>query len=201
MAKRSTAIQVKSASNIRVAMNVAEEMGLPLTHFITINFGLTECPPEQAVAAFGKIRTNHFGKWVLRPAANSNRGSVPPAHIWVFENPDEIMYVHWAVHVPPGGESDFESRLPKWVERATGGTVADGALDMRPVHDVGRLALYFLKGADEAYTTYSNIRYEPQGVIEGRRFGVSRSLNRTARKKAGIRGRRGKKRAAHTRSA
>ena len=151
------------------AYQLAPPLSTPAAYYALIEVDECDGAAEQAVAAFGKIRTNHFGKWVLRPAANSNRGSVPPAHIWVFENPDEIMHVHWAVHVPPGGETDFESRLPKWVERATGGTVADGALDMRPVHDVGRLALYFLKGADEAYTTYSNIRYEPQGVIDATR--------------------------------
>uniref|UniRef100_UPI003101AF0B hypothetical protein n=1 Tax=Neorhizobium sp. EC2-8 TaxID=3129230 RepID=UPI003101AF0B len=80
--------------------------------------------------------------------------------------------------------------MPKWLQAVTGGAFLDGALDIRPLDDPSRLALYMLKGADRRYTTYSKIYHEPQGMMAGRRCGVAHALNRAARKLAGVNGQR-----------
>lgn len=183
--RKNTVIQVKPASNLRVAMNVAAEMGYPLTHYVVINFGLTTCTLGGEIIAFARLR-EMFSKWVKRGSLAALR----PAHTWAFENPNGIMHVNWAVHVPKGREAAFEACLSRWLIRTTGGSYPSNAVCIRTIYDAGRLSLYFLKGAHEAYTTYSNIRHEPQGEISGRRSGVARSLNRNARKSAGISGKR-----------
>ena len=178
-------------------MNAADEMGLPLTHFVTINLTMLSCSVDEGKAAFFKLRNNRFGKWVTRKRVASTWNASAISDTWVFENPNDKMNVHWAVHIPEGGETVFCQKMPEWLMAVTGGPFMDGALDIRPIHDVSRLSLYMLKGASPQYTDFANIRHEPQGVIDDRRGGVSRSLNRAARKKAGINGqrRRGKNRA------
>lgn len=186
----SECIKVAMASNIRVAINAAEAMGLPLTHFVTINFTHTYCEPIEGVRAFRELRNNRFSKWVTRPRKKATWLPSQAAHVWVVENPDDLTHVHWVVHIPAGAEAEFERLMPKWLRAVTGGPFADGALDIKPVHDPSRLALYMLKGAAEGYTTYANILSVPQGKVDGRRCGVAHALNRTARKAAGINGQR-----------
>ncbi len=202
MSSKSDVIKPASASNIRVAMNAANEMGLPLTHFVTINFNHTVCLPEQCLDAFRSLCNNRFAKWVTRERVRASWQPSQPAYVWVFENPDGVLHVHWAVHIPTGAEPDFLRRMPIWLQTVTGGPVEAAALDIRPVDDISRLSLYFLKGADTRYTTFANILHVPQGTTEGRRMGVSRALNRTARKAAGINGqrRRGRNRAFYQRT-
>lgn len=193
----SECIKIAMASNIRVAMNAAEAMGLPLTHFVTINFAHTACSAREGLTAFRALRNNRFGKWVTRARKRAAWQPTQAAHVWVIENPDDLTHVHWAVHIPAGAEAEFERLMPKWLKAVTGGPFQDGALEIVPVYDPSRLALYMLKGAAEAYTTYANIFNVPQGWVDGRRCGVAHALNRTARKSAGINGQRmrGKNRA------
>lgn len=186
----SECIKMAMASNMRVAMNAAEAMGLPLTHFVTINFAQTACTSAEGLRAFRELRNNRFGKWVTRARKRALWQASQAAHVWVVENPDDLTHVHWAVHVPAGAEAEFERLMPKWLKAVTGGPFADGALQIKPVHDASRLALYMLKGAAEGYTTFANIRNVPQGWVDGRRCGVAHALNRTARKAAGINGQR-----------
>lgn len=110
--------------------------------------------------------------------------------------------MHWAVHIPAGAEAEFTRLMPKWLTAVIGGPYADGALDIRPVTDASRLALYMLKGADEGSTSFANILHAPQGSVDGRRCGVAHALNRSARKAAGINGQRmrGRNRAFFTRT-
>lgn len=186
----SECIKIAMASNIRVAINAAAAMNLPLTHFVTINFAHTNCTPAEGLQAFRELRNNRFGKWVTRTRKKAPWQAAQAAHVWVVENPDDLTHVHWAVHIPAGAEAEFTRLMPKWLQAVTGGPLAPGALDIRPVHDASRLALYMLKGADEGYTTFANIINLPQGRVDGRRCGVAHALNRTARKAAGINGQR-----------
>lgn len=186
--KSSECIKIAMASNMRVAMNAAEAMGLPLTHFVTINFTHTHGNREDGIAAFRELRNNRFAKWVTRARKKGGWTPSQAAYVWVIENPDDITHVHWALHIPAGAEAEFERLMPKWLRAVTGGPFEPQALDIRPVDDASRLALYFLKGAADSYTTYSKIINVPQGTVDGRRCGVSHALNRAARKAAGING-------------
>jgi len=186
----SECIKIAMASNIRVAMNAAEAMGLALTHFVTINFAHTCCTSNDGLRAFRELRNNRFGKWVTRARKRAAWKPTQAAYVWVIENPDDLTHVHWAVHIPAGAEEEFERLMPKWLKAVTGGPYEEEALKIRTIHNASCLALYMLKGADKGYTTYANIRHEPQGWVDGRRSGVAHALNRTARKAAGINGQR-----------
>jgi hypothetical protein len=187
---KSESIKIAMASNIRVAMNAAEIMNLPLSHFVTINFMHTACEPDKALQAFRQLRNNRYGKWVTREHKKASWRPAQAAYVWVIENPDDITHAHWAVHLPEGAEAEFKRLMPKWLVAVTGGPLSDGALDIIDIDNTSGLALYMLKGADERYTTFSRIIHEPQGVVDGRRCGVAHALNRSARKAAGINGQR-----------
>lgn len=184
--RQSDCINLKPAINLKHAIRNAKNLGLPLTHFVTINFTLTHGGPGIASSAFEKLRDNYFNKWVRRPSRLSGLSPSAPAYAWVFENPDDVLNLHWIVHVPNGRQLDFEGKLPAWLERVTGGAFTDKALHVRLVDDPGLAALYMLKGADARYAELCRFRHEPQGWFIGNRSGISRSLNRTARKRAGI---------------
>lgn len=183
-------INIKPASNLKQAIQHAAQLGLPLTHFVSVNFTLTHCPPEQACEAFERLRDNHFCKWVRRPSRRNARTAAPPAYAFVFENPHDVLNLHWAVHVPRPRWQEFESKAPEWLERVTGGPLAPGACHIRLIDDPGFTYMYMLKGANPLYLDLLKLRFEDQGTVHGQRSGVSRSLNRAARKRAGINGRR-----------
>ena len=158
---RSTAVvSVRGASNIRVAMNAAELMGLPLNRYVVINFGLTSCPHLETPRAFAHIR-ELFRRWVTR----GKNAALKAADTHTFENPTGQMHVNWSVHIPAGREEAFAKRLTSWIMRATGGVFPSNAVKISNIWNAGQLALYFIKGADKAYTDYSRIRHEPQGEV------------------------------------
>lgn len=124
----------------------AARLGLPLSHFVTINFAQTAVDPRAAVACFSTLRRNDFNKWATRPGKDSGP-AVPPTYAFAFENvrdgipfetmepgDDHNVHVHWSVHIPPARAFDFEQQLFRWVEARTGG-ILDPArvIDIRPI--------------------------------------------------------------------
>lgn len=94
---------------------MADTIGHPLTHHVTINFGLTGISAEDAVAAFRNVR-NRYIKWARRPRRGSH--AFEPTFAYVFENvrdqsPIEAqdsahnVHAHWALHVPAARAHEF----------------------------------------------------------------------------------------------
>jgi hypothetical protein len=176
----------KPASNLWHAFNFAAEISRPLTLFVTLNFSLTDCPPELATAKF-RLIVETFTRWWRRPSRRDRLGQPGAfAYVWVAENGGGQAGIHWVLHMPAGRRADFAARLAQWMA-TNAGSVQPGAIDVRDAYSPPGLRRYLLKGCDPNYAAFCKIDFEAQGVVHGKRSGVSRSLQRAARDSAGYR--------------
>ena len=127
--KASAFIGYKAAQSLDYAIGeLAEAIGLPLTHFFTINFSLTVIAPERAVEIFQLLRLRQFNKWARRPAINCDKPFIP-AYAYFFENERDDhpfleirpglphnVHVHWPTHIPGDRLEDFQQRLWEWLD-------------------------------------------------------------------------------------
>ena len=198
-----TLIGPKAAQTNYYAAEQARRIGLPLTYWVTINYGSTKIDPREAVPAFSKLRRHHFNKWATRPGKDAGK-AFPPTGADAFENvlngvpfltmapgdPNNV-HEHWAVQLTENRVHDYKNMIWNWVERTTGGiTGGEETILLDPI--TGTIS-YSVKG-----TTPTLIRLygrgqkaEPQGIIIGRRADTTRNLGPTARRntdqKLGIR--------------
>lgn len=180
-----TSIKRKPAANLWHAVNHAKRIGRPLNLHVTLTLSETACPERLGSRRFRKLLEHCFARW-LRGLPSSKRGHAePPYYVWVAECPNAHLHVHWLVHVRLSLWSEFRTLLPTWVERSVGEIFSQSALHIQVAPNPQGLRKYLLKGADPAYAIFCGIRHQPQGTVCGKRSGVSRSLQRTARKRAG----------------
>jgi hypothetical protein len=151
----------------------------PLNTFVTLNFDHTDCPPEQVSARFERLRDNHFVRWLRY------RRAVPAHYVWALENQGGDTHVHWVVHVPPSLREAFRTKLPEWLGQVAG-TIrcAESAINIKPVTNLRSLARYLLKGMDARYASRYSVRHIPQGLVHGKRCGVSKSLGPSVRNRS-----------------
>jgi hypothetical protein len=175
IARKTHFINRKPAANILHAVNVAEIAGRSLNYFVTLNFLHTACPPEQASARFEKLRDNFFAPW-LRRCAPKGRKEAPPTFVWSLENTNGCLNCHWLVHLPAGRVEDFKERLPRWLEKVTGGILDVSAIHIRKAPTPRGAVKYLLKGIDPFYAPIYRIEASDQGEVMGNRSGFSRAL-------------------------
>jgi hypothetical protein len=189
MLRQNSHINARQASNFCSAIAFADLIGRPLNLFVTINFAHTGCLPGSETAVFERLRDNHFSPWLYYLACHGFDYG-PPTHVWVFESAPGMMsvgsscmvHVHWLVHVPPAYISLFCYRLGVWLEVVTA-SCPHYAIDARTVYNVSRLQRYLLKGLDPRHAAFFGVRPRYQGIISGKRCGVSLSLGPAARAK------------------
>lgn len=99
-ARVSRHINRKPAANIYHAARLAEVIGTPLDHFITVSFTQTTCTPGQESGTWQRLLARHFAPWLRRPPRDAKVAAVEPAYIWVLENAGGLA-LHWLVHIPP----------------------------------------------------------------------------------------------------
>jgi hypothetical protein len=92
-------------------------------------------------------------------------------------------HVHWAVYVPPGLQRMFKQQLRKWLSDVAGEITCDSAIHVRDVYRSHGLGRYQMKGLLPQVARRYHVRSEPQGVVFGKRCGVSRSLGPTERRR------------------
>lgn len=170
------------------AFDFAKAIDRPLNLYVVVNIRETEA--ACATTVFLRIRRK-FRSWL----AYKTNNSVAPAYIYAFENPDGMPHVNWAIHVPEYLHAEFQKKLSRWVARAHQG-VEQFDVSCEPVNPAyaKKLAKYIVKGTDPAYVEhfYLGDVHTDQGVIWGKRAGISPSLGTTARREAGFRPRRGR---------
>lgn len=178
----------KTAANAWHAFNFAEEIRRPFTLHVSLNFAHTGCPPEAMTPQFMKLLDGKFGLWWRRPARALKLGPQgAPVYAWIAENGGGHPGIHWVVHVPAHRRADFEARLPVWL-KAVAGDITDGVtIHTEKIYSPQGLRLYLLKGCDPHYARFCKIHFKDQGIVHGKRSGVSRSLQRAARARAGYR--------------
>lgn len=164
-----------------------------LNLFVTINWDLTETGEDN----FAALRNQRFCRW-LRTRCKQLNLSVEPSYVYAREG----NHVHWIVHIPDCLIAEFTDLVPRWVtslehkgrgakKRAENHEPAPaGTVDIGPVRNSVAARKYLLKGINPKDAVRLGIKNpEEQGVLYGRRTGVSRNLGRAARKKAGYKGR------------
>lgn len=176
-------INRKPASHIHHAIRIAEAIGRPLTHFVTINFSHTRCPAELVSPSFERLRNDRFGPWIRRAPRRTPSAASPPTYVWVIENKDGIMNVHWLVHIPENRLAAFKTKLPKWLMNVTGAIIQDGAIDIRPITNFVGLSRYILKGTDPAWAAFYGAIHIDQGEVHGKRSGYSENTGPTAKQR------------------
>ena len=112
----------------------------------------------------------------------------------------EKNHVHWQVHIPEVLVEEFTDLVSRWVtglehkgkgprKRAQNHEPApDGAVLVERVRNSVAVRKYLLKGIKRAVALRFGVKVmKAQGIVLGRRTGVSRTLGREARKRAGYR--------------
>lgn len=187
--RTSEVIRRGAAANLWHAFNFAADIGKPLDTLITLNFAHTDCPPELMTARFRALIDEKFGRWWREPPAPTGLGRQGASvYVWVAENSSEQHHIHWALHLPRKRRADFMARLPSWLAKFGIIVQSDRAIHFEEIDGPRGLRKYLLKGCDRAYAAFLKIDFRPQGLIVGKRSGVSRSLQRTARERANYRG-------------
>lgn len=181
-------INRRQAHNFRHAILYAEQQaaaqGRQLNTFVTLNFDHTDCPPERVSKVFEKLRDNHFTRWLRYQSLRRRPDWTPAYYVWSIENHGGDTHVHWIVHIPKALRAEFREKLPLWLARVAG-TVhcSASAINVEPVTRLRGLERYVLKGMDPHYARRYRVRHDPQGLVFGKRCGISKSLGPTAIKR------------------
>jgi hypothetical protein len=178
--RRTRHIGWRQAQNVREAIHYADkrlvDIGRPLNTFATINFGHISCAPEVVSGIFEKLRDNHFVRWVRYGTADLSY------YVWVIENAGGNTHVHWVLHLPKSLRAAFEIKLAEWLARVAGPiTCRESAIKIQPVPNLRGLGRYLLKGMDPRYAARCGVKHVPQGLVYGKRCGVSKSLGPASR--------------------
>jgi len=184
-ARSSTFVNRRQAANFTPAIAFAETLGRPLNWFVTLNFHHTACEAELVGPAFEKLRDNHYTRWLRyqgqRPLARKHGEAT---YVWVVENASGHTHVHWMVHVPRALIRDFKTKVPEWTATVSGSDeVHPGAIHIEPIDGPVGLGKYLLKGIDPRVAKMHRIDHQPQGLVRGKRCGVSKCLGKTARER------------------
>ena len=172
------------------AFDYAAEKGAPLNQYAVVN--LRDAGGSGAAAVFSDIR-HRYRDWLYH-LRKTGRSNARPMYIYTLENPrDEFAHANWALHLPPELENEFLRKLPQWLARAQGLCAANDC-HVQPINPdyAKRLAKYIVKGVDPAYIAhfYLSETATDQGMIYGKRAGVSPSLGPAMRKRENFKPRR-----------
>lgn len=187
--RRSHHVNRRQAETFFPAIKFAEALGRPLNLFVTINFAHTACRPEAVSAAFERLRDNHFTRWLRYVSRRGKGGGYgPPTYVWVLENDAGYAHIHWMVHVPAALRKRFETKVVEWVARVAGPIrCVPSAISLEEVTGSGGLGRYLMKGINPHVPKHFHVRPDPQGVVHGKRCGVSECLGPAARGRHGSR--------------
>jgi hypothetical protein len=182
-------INRRPGANFHHATRVSERIGLPLNHFITINFTSAGARPDLAVQLLQKMITQRFSPWLRRTAKTEME--VPPTYVWCMEAAAGQMSAHMLLHMPDCLMPEFTLRLHQWLSRLLGiEVISPSVLKIVSVYNLIGVRRYLLKGIDPAWAGHLGINPVNQGKVVGKRSGFSRNLGPVARKRVGYRPRR-----------
>lgn len=160
-----------------------------LNLFVTIQWNKTNTGEDN----FAALRNERFCRW-LRTRSKQLGITVSPYYVYAREK----NHVHWLVHVPQILVDEFVELLPRWItslehkgmgqrKRAENHVPApSGAVQIEPTRNSVAARKYILKGIRKKDAFRLGIKnVTSEGIVHGRRTGVSRTLGRIARKRAG----------------
>lgn len=203
--RSSSSISLAAARNTHHAIRYAEPVigktmarwykmpkvvaGKPLNLWITINWKLT----DSGIDRFAELRNQRLCPW-LRSRSKQHGERYEPTYVYV----KEAGHVHWLLHLPEHLIAEFEQLLPRWItsleRKGTGPRkraenlppTCEGAVDIQRTRNSVAVSKYMLKGIEPAAAVKLGIKsVSPEGIVIGRRTGVSRNLGKGARQQAG----------------
>lgn len=168
------------------AFDFAYSRGRPFNIYAVVN--LRESVQAASTTIFEAIR-NKFRRWYKRKIQARGGFYKDPFYLYTLENPNGMPHVNWLLNLPDDMVAEFEKKLPVWVKKAQG---ACGIFDVhvQPISQKRReykhLAKYVLKGTDALFIEHFFLDgvHAPQGIIYGKRAGVSLSLGNSTMKAA-----------------
>jgi hypothetical protein len=177
-------ISVPQATNHVEAVKFAKSIGVPLVAHLTIHWSGTDAWDDPDGTRFAKVREGL--------AKVLNRRSIPVAWVWCREckKHTDIVHSHLLFHLPAeyrfGRKLDeLTVALERLVARHGGGIWSEYAVKLKVWRDPD--GLYLLKGGGPEVWRLFRIKKkwrEAQGVIYGKRCGVSQNLGPAARLRA-----------------
>lgn len=182
MARVSSHIDRRQTENFLRAASFAAALNRPLNWYVTLNLAQAGCPIGEVSSAFERLRDNHFTRWLrYQSARTTHQGYGPPTYAWTIENVDHT-HVNWLVHIPRPITKAFRKKLPVWVRTVSGdGELLSNMIHFEPIVGVTGISRYVLKGTDPRPAKKQRIDAEPQGLVTGKRCGISVCLGRAAR--------------------
>ena len=180
-------IGMRQASNIMEAVAFAKLIDLPLVAHLTIHWSLPDVGDDPDGKLFAKVREG-LDKWLDR------RGIVFAA-AWARERQSggqsDVVHCHLLFHLPVEFQGharmlQVETAINRLVELHGGGIFHDKAIDLRThANPDGK---YLIKGGGSKVWKRFRLRKEHrrlQGVIHGKRCGVTENLGAAARRRCG----------------
>lgn len=176
--------------NLTEAADFSYYICKPLNRFISIH-----CE----TAGIGMNRVHRFRSSFLKHAGDwLYLSDVPFCHLWVLENPSSGgLNLHILMHVPPELAAQFARRQRGWLKAAGAKCRAkvilskwigprDWDCPLPYVRAFTGVMLYLLKGASPETCEMlsvgeATLRHVDQGVVHGKRCGVSETLGPKAR--------------------
>jgi hypothetical protein len=175
-------INRRQADTFFGAIDFADTLGRTPTLLVTLNFGHTTCHPALVGPAFRRLRKDRFGRWLRYHTRRLNE-PMPPHDRWNFEHRNGYPHVHWAVYLPAALQKMFKKRLRKWLADVAGEILCESAIHVRDIYASHALGRYQMKGLLPQVGRRYHVRSQPQGIIYGKRCGVSRALGPAARRR------------------
>ena len=188
-ARGSKLVSVPQATNIIEAVDHARTIGLPLVAHATIHWSGSVVFDDPDGKLFAKVREG-LHKWLIR------RGIVGGLTcVWCRECKahTDIVHYHLLFDLPVEYRTgarflQVEAALFRLVGRHGGGILGEFAVKLiiHPDPD----GLYLIKGGNKEVWDHFNIRKEwrkSQGIIHGKRCGVTENVGRAARNRCRLR--------------
>ena len=183
--RTSKLISMRQACNIMEAVDFAKSIGLPLVAHLTIHWSLTDVGDDSDGKLFAKVREG-LDKWV-------NRQGVAFAAAWTRERQSrgqsDVEHCHLLFHLPVEYHSgkrlaQINGAILRLVRLHGGDILHEKAADLR-VHAYPD-GKYLVKGGGAKIWKRFRLRKEHrrlQGVIHGKRCGVTENIGPAARKR------------------
>jgi hypothetical protein len=179
-------ISIPQATNIIEAVEFAKSIGRPLVAHLTIHWSGTVAFDDHEGTRFAKVRES-LNKILLR------RG-IPAAWAWCREckKHTDIVHSHLLFHLPLEYRfgpklAEMEAHLVRLVDHHGGGILGEFAVKLVIWPDPD--GLYLIKGGGPEVWKLFRIKNkfrQPQGLIHGKRCGVTQNLGPAARARAAL---------------
>lgn len=173
----------RSAENVLHSIRFARDLNQPFNRFVTIDFSSLGIEEEAAGPLFIKLRQCVSRWW--RYERKKNPALPELFHNYCHANPAGRRHVHWLLSVPDDMTAAFDKTVEDRLLKLTQLDALGDALHMQKATAPGNAGKYMMKGIDPMFAGYLHIQHVDEGVVTGRRTGVSRNIGRTARSRAG----------------